>query len=711
MSIGQIRALQARGYFEQTIEPLRVRIDRGERDSETLLLYGVALASTQLYSRALWPLKEAARDPERFVPAMMQLANSAYSTGNHDLAIEILGEVLDREPEFLPALRMRSFARLHSRRDYEGALEDAEHAIDLDPDSTTMLAPRIVALLGLERAEEAKEALDEFAARPPDPEAVEDAMTERVRALACVARAKFAEEEGDLEVAGERYDVCVEEFPSQAIAVHEAMEFFGSDQVGHHERFDAILKAAYEAAPDDRSFRIAYARRMQLLGNVDGAKTVLEEAAAIGLPGAKLDLAGYLNSTGDLVGALEVYREAQLEGASGATFLLAFGEALISAGEFDEALAVADETGPESHKAFIRGRVALKRMDYEKALEYLTQGVLLWPDNAVARYYTALAAEGVGEFDRAIEEYRNSLRIDANAADSRGRLSRLHLAEADPLTALYILNYQTQKRETLRGTDELALLELEALAWTGQTRKLPSELEVRVSRPQFWGAAVAALAKGTKRRDGATSAVALIKNADRLNLKAPGAAPALRELIENLAELGHPAEGVEHARAAAMANPRNPESQTILGEALLLSGGLEEADEMFVRALALDATHRGGLVGRAKVAIAMNQPDQALTFYEQVSEISAEVLRGRAEVLVRLGREAEAEADLIRALGKSPYDGHAARQLVELKRTRGAEESEIRRLVARAARFGVGEPTQGRPEDSEVNPLSPSPSK
>ena len=125
-----------------------------------------------MYSRALWPLKEAARDPERFVPAMMQLANSAYSTGNHDLAIEILGEILDREPEFLPALRMRSFARLHSRRDYEGALEDAEHAIDLDPDSTTMLAPRIVALLGLERAEEAKEALDEFAARPPDPEAV-----------------------------------------------------------------------------------------------------------------------------------------------------------------------------------------------------------------------------------------------------------------------------------------------------------------------------------------------------------------------------------------------------------------------------------------------------------------------------------------------------------------------------------------------------------
>ena len=703
LSIGQIRALQARGYYEQTIEPLRIRIDRGERDSEILLLYGVALSSTRLYSRALWPLKEAARDPERFVPAMMQLAGSAYATGNHDLAIEILGDVLDQQPEFLPALRMRSFARLYSRRDYEGALEDAEHAIDLDPQSATMLAPRIVALFGLERVDEAKRALEEFAERPADPDAVQGEMTEQVRVLACVARAKLAEEEDDPELASQRYDECVEEFPSQPIAVHEAMEFFGSEEIGNSERFDEILKGAYEAAPHDRSFRIAYARRQQLLGNIDEATTVLEEASAFGLPGAMLDLAGFLNSAGDLEGALEVYREARAEGASGAAFLLAFGEALISSGEFDEALAVADETGPESHRAFIRGRVALKRMEYEKALEYLTRGVLLWPDNAVARYYTAIAAEGVGEFDRAIEEYRNSLRIDANAADSRARLARLHLAEADPVAALYILNYQTQKREPLRDTDELALLELEAIAWAGRAKQLPPGLEARISKPQFWGVAVAALAKGIRRRDGAIKAVEVIKNADRLDLKSAGAAPALRELIGNLAELGKASEGIEYARSAALINPRNAEMQTLVGDALLLSGEWDEADAMFVRALALDATHRGGLVGRARVATARNQPGQALAFYEQVPKIDAEVSRGRAEVLARLGREEEAEAELIRALGQSPYDGQAARQLVELKRALGVEESAIHSLVERATRFGVRESTAGPREDSEAD--------
>jgi len=703
MSIDQITALQTRGYFEQTIEPLRIRIDRGERDTETLLLYGIALSSTRLYSRALWPLKEAARDPEHFLPAMMQLAGSSYATGNHDLAIEILSEVLGREPEHVPALRMRCFARLHSRRDYEGALEDAELAIDLDPDSMTMLAPRIVALFGLKRVEEAKEALEEFAELPPDPDAVESEVTERIRALACVARAKLAEEEDDLELAGERYDGCVERFPSHAIVVHEAMEFFGTDKSGKGQRFDEILKAAYEAAPHDRSFRIAYARRQQLLRNTGEAEAVLEEASALGYPGAKMDLAGFLNSTGDLDGALEVYREAQAQGVSGAAFLLAFGEALISAGEFDEALAVADETGPESHRMFIRGRVALRRMDYDKALEYLTQGVLLWPDNAVARYYTAIAAEGTGEFDRAIEEYRNALRIDANAADSRMRLARLHLAEAEPLTALYILNYQTQKREPLRDSDELVLLELEAIAWAGRAKQLPPDLEARISRPQFWAPAVAALAKGVRRRDGAESAVAVIKNADRLNLKSPGAAPALRELISSLAEMGEASEAVEYARSAATMNPRNPELQTILGEAQLRAGEPEEADAAFVRALALDATHRGGLAGRAEAATARNQPSQALAFYDQILESDAEIRRGRAEALARLGRQEEAEAELTRALGESPYDGRAARQLAELKRALGADESEIRSLAERATRFGVVESAQSPPEDSEAD--------
>ena len=130
------------------------------------------------------------------------------------------------------------------------------------------------------------------------------------------------------------------------------------------------------------------------------------------LAGAALDLAGFLKDSGDLEGSIETYRKARENGASGATFLISFGEALISAGEYDEALAIADETGPESHKAFIRGRVYLKRKEYDRALEEFTQGVLLWPDNAVGRYYAAIAAEQLGDFDRAVEEYRNAMRID-----------------------------------------------------------------------------------------------------------------------------------------------------------------------------------------------------------------------------------------------------------------------------------------------------------
>ena len=595
MSLDEIRALQAGGAFPATVEPLRARIDDGERDPEVLLLYGIALSKTGLHSQALWPLRDAAKDPEWFAPAMLQLAGGAYMTGNHDLAIERIGELLEKDPDNLLALRMRGFARLHTRRDYEGALEDIERILELEPDKKEMLAPRIVALLGLKKVEEARQAIEEFAEEEVVPEGEESPTPVGIRALACVGRAKFQEEDGEIEKAEESYAECAEAFPTQAIAVHEAMEFFS--EKGDTEKFDAILRGAYEAAPHDRTFRIALARREQLLGNTDESREILEEASAAGYPGAMLDLAGYLKDSGDLDGAIETYRAARKQGASGPTFLLAFGEALISAGEYDEALEVANDTGPDSHKVFIRGRVALKKKEYDKALELFTQGVLLWPDNAVARYYTALAAEQVGDFDRAIDEYRNAMRIDGSAADSRLRLGRLHLAEENPAAALYILRYQTHGAEPLRGTLDLILLELEAIGFSAQRTQMPPDLASRVSYPGIWGEAVGALARGIRNREGPAASIAMIKAADRLNLKALNATAALRELTRALAEVDQHAEAIEYARAAATANFEHAPSQVILGDALRRAGELEAAEAQYKRALELDPSSASGLMG------------------------------------------------------------------------------------------------------------------
>ncbi len=690
MSLDEIDALQAQGRWQETIEPLRERVDAGSHDPQVLLRYGTALSLTGAHSQAFWPLQEAARDPEAFVPATMRLAYGAFNTGNHDLAIEFLSGVLEKDPENLNALQMRSLSRLYTRRDYEGALEDAERALELAPTAGDMLSARIVALLGLKRIDEAREAIDAFDADAEGENAEEEesaSMSREVRVLACVGRAKFAEEDGKLAVAAERYSKCVEKFPAEILAVAEAAKFFA--ERGEIERVDEIYRVAYEAAPENRTFRIVMARRQQLLGRPDEARKILEEAADSGYPGALIDLAGFLADQGETAEAIEIYRKARALGASGANFLLSFGELLISTGQYDEALSVAEDTGPESHKAFIRGRVALARHEYEKALGLFTQGVLLWPDNAIARYYTALAAERAGEIDRAIEEYRNALRIDAEAADARVRLARLHLAEGNPEAALYIIRYRGMGNERIRRNLEELGVELEGIGAMGQFAQLPPDLVSRIRSPTSWGEAVAAVARGLRRREGDEGVVSLIEGADRLDLTVPSSAPALLELVKSLASMGRFEDAIVHARRAAETNRDNAELRSILGEALLLAGELEGAEAAFEATLEIDGDYPAGLLGRARIALARNEPEVALRILEPLVGSSSEAARWRAEAFTRLGRVEEAEAELEKVLEADPYDGATALAMAELERGRSASEEAVERWLARAKRFGV----------------------
>ena len=691
LSIDQIKSLQAAGRWQRSVDALRVKIDEGERSPETLLLYGTGLSRVGLHSQALWPLREAAKDPELFTRATLQLASGNYVTGNHDLAIEQLSALLEKDPEHLPALKMRCFSRLHTRRDYEGALEDAERAIDLEPESKEMLAPRIVALLGLKDIETAREAIEEFAEQEIVPEDEDSETPVGIRALACVGRAKFYQEDKKIDEAAAQFGECAEAFPSQTIVVHEAMEFF--QERGDYVKFDEILRAAYEAAPEDRSFRIALARRQQLLGNTEEARKILEDATDAGYQSAMLDLAGFLVDAGEVDDAIGVYEKAQSLGATGPQFILSFGELLISAGRFDEALELADGPGPESHKAFIRGRASLAKGEYDQALEELTRGVQLWPDNAVARYFAALAAEKAGDVDRAIEEYRNAMRIDAAAADSRLRLARLHLEEGNPKASIYVLRYQTQDLEKLRENMLLIQLELEAIGAAGELEQIPPGLITQVSFPAVWGQAVAALARGVERREGAKGAVAMIEVADRLDLTSVSAAAALREYVRYLDELGRSDEAIEHARKAARAHPKSLLNQVVLGEALLRAEDLDGAGDAFGRALADAPESAPALAGAARVAAARGQFEKAFGLFESAEKavFDPDTALFHAEALAAAGRSQDAAVVLAEALDEEPSSGKLALALAKLKLGLDPADAEGQKVAERALRLGGGD--------------------
>ena len=683
----QAAILQAQERYEESIEPLVALVNRGERDSELMFRYGLALSMTGRESQAMWPLEEARKDSEWFTRASMRLAADAFRGGNYDVAIGYASEVLEEDPEHIDALKLRTFARLQSRRDYEGALEDVERAQELSPESRDLDGPRIVALLGLERIDEAGEALAAWEERQAA--ASEVGAAEGNPALACAARAKFAQEKGDREAAGETLEYCLTTYPADHTVVNESIDFFREDDPS---KVDEILVAAHEAAPTDRAFRVALARRLQLLGKEEEAEAVLRAATEISGVDAWMDLAGYLAETGRIDDGIEAYETALAASPHPHPDLrFTYAETLINAGRLDDAWAASEAMGVPSHRAFVQGRIHFNREEYAEALAAFTEGVKLWPDSAIARYYTARAAEAIGDFERATEEYRYAMRVDPNAADTRIRLARLHLASGHPGDSLYVLRSQGLGPDPPVRTVETALLELEATALLGELDKTPKDLYAVVDQPAHWGRAIAAVASGTRRRLGPAAAVQIVRGADRLNIAHPTSTAALRGLVGDLGVLGEHEAAVDLVQGILETEGLAVYAE-ILGEALAAAERAEEAKAAFEQALELEPGRPHAVMGLARLLAARQQQAEALALFDAVEldglEDSAPV-RTHAELLAAAGRSQEARNRLRDALEADPYDGDLALALAKLQLASGAE-AEARRYLEQAALFGGG---------------------
>jgi len=688
--VAEIRELHDAGRFEESLEPLRELLeDRGE-DPEVHYLYGLALKLSGRPSLALWPLRKATESPEWLVPAALQLAAAELHTGNPGRAIEATGRVLEVEPEHTGALALRAWARVHSRRDYEAAITDAERALEIDPDELEALIPRAVALLALERVEEAEAALEEIERRFGEEElGLESA------AKYCAVRASFAREKGDAEAADRIYGECLERFPISFIVVEDAIAFYDSQR--RFDRSEEILRAALAVAPEARPYRISLVLRLRAAGEEEAAERILREATEAEHPAlaasAWADLAGYYVDRQDFAAGVSAYeRVLEIAPEPGPQTVFAYAEALVMAGRYEEALALAQEMTVAPHRELVRGRVHLARGEPARAVERFAEGLRLWPENAVARYYAAIAAERIGDFDRAIAEYRYSIRAGAGQSGARLRLARLHAAEGAHALALEALRHDVDRQP---GDLEMALLELEILARLDRppARPIP-HLDPLIRPPAVWGRAVAALAAGTRARVGPAAAAEFVRGADRLDLAQPRNAPALRALVVDLADAGKPDEALSLAEASVRARPDVAAFHAIRGLALAARGAASgEVGAAYERALELEPENAHALSGLARLRANAGDAEAALAFFERAAAADPEdasSAQAAAELLMSLGRGDEAEARLEDWLDRNPFDGRAALRLAELRAKRGAEVEPTLALARRAARFGGG---------------------
>ena len=690
-SIEEIKVMHQQGLFEESIEPLRLllREEGGNDDPEVLYHYGRALSTTGRLTPALWALRKAMKDPEYRGRAALEIASGGLRGMNYALAIEGANQALEVDPEVPGPYAIRAMALILSRKDYEKALEDADRVLTMSPDDSGGLVTRALALLALERVEEASEAI-ELATEHFE---LVDMGLGRDAGKYCAVRGKFAFEKGEPELAEEIYLECLERYPGNDVLVSETVSLL--DDKGEIEKSNEIIRAALDANPRNRSIRIALARRLDVIGLVDEAEAVLNEATEFEQPTlaaqALWDLAAFQISHGKTEEGLASFEKTiDIRGEHDPELLFAYGDALAVAGRVDEVLALAERMKSEPHKEMIRGRAFLEQGDYAQALEHFSEGLILWPNNFVVRYLAGLCAEEIGDFPRAIDEYRYSMRDGASGTGSRLRLARLYFAEGDYAQALAVLRHDYQKTPP---EFEEALLELAVMDRLGQTQgSIPGHLSSFAPSTEFQVRAFLVFVEGARHRGGDVVAAEMILKSSTFDFTRPENLPILKSLVLALLTSDQSEAARTQIAAALEANPTLAGLHGLQGLLLADLGEAEAAEQAFARALELDADEAIALDARAQAQLASGDIDSAIRIYAKLAELQprdVSSLLAAADALIAAGRVGESAALLRSALEREPYHGGAALRLARQEAEAGRDEA-ARALAVRAARFGGG---------------------
>jgi tetratricopeptide (TPR) repeat protein len=688
-----VRKQQEAGDFAGSLDPLRKLIAERPDDPEANYLYGVGLLYTAEPTLATFPLRKAMDDPAWLVPAGMQLAQAGLVSADFNEVVNATTRILEKHPEEVQALLFRAQARAHWRQDVEAALADANKVLELQPDMLEVYEPKILALLALDRKAEAREALAEAGRKLPDAH-----VPESVMAWHCSTTAVFAAEAGEVEVAREGFKKCLEQHPTDPTVVSDAMTFFDA-----HRDFESSLAAvrtAYEKSPKDRTLRFGLAERLRAAGKAGEGEALLRDATGDEDPRAQyvawIDLARYRHGMREHASAVEAWERAvalmpQL-GQPDPQVLFQYADALVISGQHDRALEIAEQISVPAQQHLIRGRVAQERRQYAKALAEFDEAIKVWPNNAFARYYTALAAERLGNFDRALEEYRYAIRTDVAATDARTRASRLLISEGQLLQAYQLLFLEVDKAPL---DPEGELLSMYLMARVANPKQLQNALvTLRQRNPARYPLALARGAEGAAEMAGPRSALGLVSQAPGIDYTAPGSAPVLRAIVRFAYAAKQPAVADAFVTKALKAHPDAAVFHELRGLYLELGTSADAARAAYARALEIDPNDQGALAGLGRLTLA-SDPAKALEFFDRAAAVDpndTDVQLGAARALRAARRPDEATRRLDVLLEQHPYVADAAIEAVAIDLERDAVNAKTLERAKRAVRFGGGLP-------------------
>ena len=688
--LDSIRKQQEAGDFDGSLAPLRELLAQRPKDPEVNYLYGTALLYTSQPSLALFALRQAMDDPDWLVPAGLQLAQAGLASWDFNEVVRATTRILEQHPDEVQALLLRAQARAHWRQDAPLALADADRVLELRPDMVEAYEPKILALIALDRHPEAREALAEAGRRMSGTE-----VSKSVLAWHCSTTAIFSAEEGEIDTARRQHDGCLEKYPIDPTVVSNAIEFFDAHK--DRERALEVMQAAHAAAPDERSFRVNLANRLRLAGKPGDGEAILLDATRADDPGlasaAWTDVATFRHGLGEHAAAAEAWERAialvREHGKPEPQLLFQYADALVVSGQLDRALRVADEISVPAQKHLIVARVAQEQGQHAKALAEFDQALEVWPNNAFAHYYAALSAEKLGDFDRALEEYRYAIRTSVGATDARTRAARLLIAEGQPLKAYQLLFLEVGTAPLEPEGELLSMYLMARVANPNQVRT--SLLALGRRDPVRYLAALARAADGAAEIAGPAAGVHMLEHAPGVDYTAPVSAGVDRALVR-FAHAAKQTDVAERVVAAALkAHPEAAAFQALRGLHLeLAKAPPDDVRAAYTKALQLDPQNVDALAGLGRLDLGTD-PARALEYFERAEKADpneVDRMLWTARALRANARPEEAAQHLDLLLDREPFEADAAAERVSIDLARGTVTPRTLDRALRAVRFG-----------------------
>jgi tetratricopeptide (TPR) repeat protein len=443
------------------------------------------------------------------------------------------------------------------------------------------------------------------------------------------------------------------------------------------------------------SYRTTLARRLRAAGDFEQSEQVLRAGLEIESPELQsvtwAALADHYVAAEDLDAAAAAYEKSfELKPDPSTLEVLTLADIFARAGWNERALEVAKRLDNDTYRGLVEARVHLNQGRPRAALARLDEVLATWPDNPGARYYAARAAEQIGDFDRAIAEYRQSIRSRADFTEAGLRLARLYEAEGSGNRAWVAASHHVRAHPE---EPEGSVLMLRLAMRMGPEKRLRSVL-ADLRKRKVWPRAIAVRADAVALRVGPEAAIEMLQSAPDIDFTRPRDVAALRSLCVHLVAAGRAAEADALIRSALAAHPDTGAFHEVRGLILERQGAPPaEVRAAYERAVALDPAEARALEALGRLSAEAGDLESALTYYQRAAAANPNeraALRRAATLLAAADRRRQAEAQWEALLIEHPYDADAAMQLVRLRLERQADTDRTLELARRSVRFRGG---------------------